>query len=178
MKIQNIHKNTIRHRKNNGWLQRSGKSEKPENDTKIKILKISRNCHKPSLSQGLEHFYKVTPCNEKCNFFILPSFILFSFILLKRITLIQYLFVGTGFTRPYFIHYLFVGTGSPSPYFQYIIHGKHKESSKYMIYGICSKILSISTVKIFHIHTTPIQWMRRIENDTKINPTFNFDKFL
>ena len=71
MKIQNIHKNTIRHRKNNGWHHRSGQSEKPENHTKMKILKISKNCHKPSLLQGLEQFYKVTPCNEKCNFFIL-----------------------------------------------------------------------------------------------------------
>ena len=72
MKIQNIHKNTIRHRKNNGWLQRSGQSEKPDNDTKIKILKIiSKNCHKPNLLQGIERFPKVTPCNEKCNFFIL-----------------------------------------------------------------------------------------------------------
>ena len=127
MKIQNIHKNTIRHRKNNEWLQRSGQSEKPENDTKLKILKISRNYHKPSLEQGLEQFYKVTPCNEKCNFFILLSFILFSFILLKRITLIQFLFVGTG---------------SPRPYFRYIIHGKHKESSKYMMHEIYSNILS------------------------------------
>ena len=152
MKIQNIHKNTIRHRKNNGWLQRSGQSEKPENDTKLKILKISRNSHKPSLPQVLEQYYKVTPCNEKCNFFILLSFILFSFILLKRITLIQFLFVGTA---------------SPRPYFRYIIHGKHKESSKYMIYEIYSNILSKWTVKIFHIHTTPIQWMRRIEKDTK-----------
>ena len=73
MKIQNIHKNTIRHRKNNGWLHRSGQSEKPENDTTIKILKISRNSHKSSLLQGLEQFYKVTPCNEKCNFFILQQ---------------------------------------------------------------------------------------------------------
>ena len=71
MKIQNIHKNTIKHRKNNGWLQWLGKSEKPENHTKIKILKISINCHKSSLEQGLERFFKVTPCNEKCNFFIL-----------------------------------------------------------------------------------------------------------
>ena len=47
----------------------TGKSEKSENDTKIKILKISRNCHKSSLLQGLEQFFKVTPCNEKCNFF-------------------------------------------------------------------------------------------------------------
>ena len=71
MKIQNIHKNTIRHRKNNERLQRTGQSEKPENDTKMKILKISKNCHKPSLEQGIERFFKVTPCNEKCNFFIL-----------------------------------------------------------------------------------------------------------
>ncbi len=35
MKIQNIHKNTIRHRKNNGWHQRTGQLEKPENDTKF-----------------------------------------------------------------------------------------------------------------------------------------------
>ena len=147
MKIQNIHKNTIRQRKNSEWLQCSRKSEKPENDTKLKILKISRNYHKPSLEQGLEQFLKVTPCNEKCNFFILLSF-----ILLKRITLIQYLFIGTG---------------SPRPYFRYIIYGKIKESSKYRIYEICSKILLISTVKIFHIHTIPIQWIRRIEKDTK-----------
>ena len=84
MTIQNIHKNTIRHRKNNRWLQRSGQSEKPNNDTKIKILKISKNCHKPSLTQGSEHFSKVTPCNEKCNFFIL----------LKRIPLLRILLIG------------------------------------------------------------------------------------
>ena len=71
MTVQHFHKNTIRYRKNNRWLQRSGQLEKPENDTKIKILKILRNYHKPSLEQGLEHFFKVTPCNEKCNFFIL-----------------------------------------------------------------------------------------------------------
>ena len=75
MITQNFHKNTIRHRKNSEWLQSSRNSEKPENDTKLKILKISRNCHKPSLPQGLEQFIKVTPCNEKCNFFILLSFI-------------------------------------------------------------------------------------------------------
>jgi len=64
MTIQDFHKNSE-------WLQRSGQSEKPENDTKIKILKFQENCHKPRLLQGLEHFFKVTPCNEKCNFFIL-----------------------------------------------------------------------------------------------------------
>ena len=150
MMTQNIHKNTIRHRKNSEWLQ---SSENSENDTKLKILKISRNYHKPSLTQGLEQFYKVTPCNEKCNFFIL-----FSFILLQSITLIQFLFVGTG---------------SPHPYFRYIIHGKNKESSKYMIYEIYSNILSNWMVKIFHIHTIPIQWIRRIEKDTKYIPLSN-----
>ena len=152
MKIQNIHKNTIRQRKNSEWLQSSGQSEKPENDTKIKILKISRNYHKPSLEQGLEQFYKVTPCNEKCNFFILLSF-----ILRQHISLIQFLFVGTGF---------------PRPNFRYIIHGKNKESSKYMIYGLCSNTLSKWRVKIFHIHTIPIQWMRRKVKNTKFIPTF------
>ena len=95
MTTQHFHKNTIRHRKNSEWLQSSGNSEKPENDTKLKILKISRNYHKPSLEQGLEQYYKVTPCNEKCNFFILLSF-----ILLKCVTFIQYLFVGTGSPHP------------------------------------------------------------------------------
>ena len=139
---------TIRHQKNNQWLQRL---ETQENDTKIKILKISRNYHKPSLQQGLEQLFKVTPCNEKCNFFILLSF-----ILLKSVTLIQYLFVGTEF---------------PRPYFRYIIHGKNKESSKYTIYRIYSNMMSKWMVKIFHIHTIPIQWIRRIKKDTKYIPT-------
>ena len=152
MITQNFHKNTIRHRKNSEWLQSSRNSEKPENDTKIKILKISRNFHKPSLEQGLEQFYKVTPCNEKCNFFILLSF-----ILRQHISLIQFVFVGTG---------------SPRPYFRYIIyHGKNKETSKYMIYGLCSNTLSKWRVKIFHIHTIPIQWMRRKVKNTKFIPT-------
>ena len=173
MITQNFHKNTIRHRKNSEWLQSSRNSEKPENDTKLKILKISRNCHKPSLPQGLEQFIKVTPCNEKCNFFILLSF-----ILLQHISLIQFIFVGTGFPRPYFIQFIFVRTGFPHPYFRYIIHGKNNESSKYMIYGLCSNILSKWTVKIFHIHTIPIQWMRRKVKNTKFIPIFNFNKFL
>ena len=84
MIIQHIHNNPIKHRKKNGWLQRSGQSEKPENDTKIKILKISRNYHKPSLPQGLEQLFKVTPCNEKCNFFIL----------LNRIPILRILLIG------------------------------------------------------------------------------------
>ena len=84
MKVQQFHENTIRHRKNNGWLQRLGQSEKPENDTKIKILKISRNCYKPNPPQGLEQLYKVTPCNEKCNFFILQ----------QRISLLRIVLIG------------------------------------------------------------------------------------
>ena len=144
MTIQNIHKNTIRHRKNSEWLQSSGNSEKPENDTKIKILKFQENYHKPSLTQGLEQSYKVTPCNEKCNFFILLFF-----IILKSITLIQFLFVGTG---------------SPHPYFRYITHGKNNESSKYTIYEINSNILSKWTDKIYHIHTIPIQYTSPLSN--------------
>ena len=150
MKIQHLHKNTIRHRKNSESLQCSGNPEKPENDTKLKILKILRNYHKPSLSQGLEQYYKVTPCNEKCNFFILLSF-----VLLKCIILIQFIFVGTE---------------SPPPNLRYIIQGKKNESSTYMIYGRSSNTLSKCLVKIFHIHTIPIQWIRRIGKDTKFVP--------
>ena len=82
MKTQKIHKNTIKQRKYCRWHKWTGNSEKPENHTKIKILKISRNCHKPTLQQGLEHFLKVTPSNEKCNFFILLQNILLLRILL------------------------------------------------------------------------------------------------
>ncbi len=156
MTIQNFHNNTIRYRKNSEWLQWAGNSEKPEKNTKIKILKFQENYHKPTLLQGLEQYYKVTPCNEKCNFFILLSFILLSFNLLKSITLIQFLFVGTGFSRPYF---------------RYIIHSKYKESSKSMIYRIYSNILSKWIQKIFHIHTIPIQWIKRIGKDTNFVPT-------
>ena len=84
MTIQHFHKNTIRHKKNNGWHQWLGKSVKPENDTKIKILKFQENYHKPSLFQGLEQFHKVTSWNEKCNFFIL----------LQNIPLIRILPIG------------------------------------------------------------------------------------
>ena len=118
MKIQHIRKNTIRHRKNNGWLQRSEQSEKPENDAKIKILKISKNCHKPSLPQGLERFSKVTPCNEKCNFFILLQnipllrILLMSIIPLCRdrtsllVQLQNLLFCMRGFLSPILHFYL------------------------------------------------------------------------
>ncbi len=154
MTIQRFHKNTIKHRKNSAWRQRLGKSEKPENDTNLKILIFQENYHKPSLPQGLERFYKVTLCNEKCNFFILQ----------QCITLILFFFIGTG---------------SPRPHFRYIIHSKSNESSKYMIYGIYSNILSKWTVKIFHIHTNLIQWMRRIGKDTKFSPTlYKWCKFL
>ena len=84
MKIQHFHINTIRYRKNSEWLQGSRKSEKPENNTKLKILKISRNYHKPSMEQGLEQLFKVTPCNEKCNFFIF----------LQNIPLLRILLIG------------------------------------------------------------------------------------
>ena len=125
MKIKNIQKNTIRHRKNNGRLQRSGQTEKPENHTKLKILKILRNYHKPSLPQGLEHFSKVTPCNEKCNFFTLLQNIPFLRILLTGIIplcrdgtslLVQLrnlLFCMRGFRSP--ILYFFCMRGFRSP---------------------------------------------------------------
>ena len=71
MTIQHFHKNTIRQRKNYKWIQWSGQLEKPENDTKIKILKFQDYYHNPCLVQELERFHKVTSCNEKCNFFIL-----------------------------------------------------------------------------------------------------------
>ena len=71
MIIQDFQKNTIRHKKNSEWFQRARNSEKPENDTKIKILNFQENYHTPSLTQGSEQSYKVTSCNEKCNFFIL-----------------------------------------------------------------------------------------------------------
>ena len=142
MTKQQFHKSTIRHRKNNQKLQYSENSEKPENNTKLKILKFQDNYHKPSLVQGLEQSYKVTSCNEKCNFFIL----------LQNIIVIQFLFVGTG---------------SPRPNLQYIIHVKNKKSYKSVIYDINSNILSKWTIKIFHIHTIQYQWMRKIEKDTK-----------
>ena len=51
---------------------------------KSKFLKFQENTHTPSLKQGLERFFKVTPCNEKCNFFILQ----------QRITLFRKLLIG------------------------------------------------------------------------------------
>ena len=84
MTNQQFHKNTIRHKKNSEWFQCTGNPVKPENDTKLKILKFQDNYNKSSPAQGLEQSYKVTPCNEKCNFFIL----------LKRITLLRILPIG------------------------------------------------------------------------------------
>ena len=161
MTIQHIHKNTIRQRKSSEWFQGSRNSEKPEKDTKIKILKFQENYNKPSPTQGLEQYYKVTPCNEKCNFFILLSF-----VLLKSITLIQFLFVGTGSPRPN------LRSNGIFPFVQNIENGTYKESFKYMIYGIYSNTMSKWIDKKFYIHTIPIQWMRRIEKDTKFIPTF------
>ncbi len=96
MKIQNFHKKTIRHRKNSGWLQWAGQSEKTENNTKLKILKFQENYNKPSPVQGLERFYKVTPCNEKCNFFILLSFINFFTHQLKIFVISSVSKMGSG----------------------------------------------------------------------------------
>ena len=148
MTIQHFHKNTIRHRKNNRWLQSPRNSDKPENDTKIKILKISRNCHKPSLKQGLEQLYKVTSCNEKCNFFIL----------LKSIPLFRILLIGiiplyrNGISRlAQLLNLLFCRRGFRSPI-----------------------LTTLLTRKIFHIVTLPNQWIRRIENDTKFVILINF----
>ena len=76
MTIQHFYQKTIRYRKNNEWIQGLENSENPQNNKKIKILKFQENYHKPSLIQGLEQFYKVTSCNEKCNFFILLQHIL------------------------------------------------------------------------------------------------------
>ena len=50
---------------------------------------------------------------------------------------------------------------------QNIANGKNNESSKYMIYEICSNILSKWIEKIFNIETIPNQWIRIIEKDTK-----------
>ena len=118
---------------------------------KSKFLNFNKITINPVYQRDKSNFDKVTSCNEKCNFFILLSF-----ILLKCITLIQFFFVGTG---------------SPRPNFRYIIYGKNNESAKYMIYEINSNILSKWREKIFYIVTIPIQWIRRIGKDTKIIPT-------
>ena len=141
MTIQHFYENKIRHKINNRWLQRLGQSEKPENDTKIKILKISRNYHKPSLEQGLERFFKVTPCNEKCNFFILLNRIpLFRILLTGIIPLCR---DGTSLMVQ-LLNLLFCSRGFRSPI-----------------------LTTLHIHKIFHIHTIPNRWMRKIKNDTK-----------
>ena len=162
MKIQNIHKNTIRHRKNNGWLQGSGQSEKPENDTKIKILNISINSHKPILPPGLEQLFKVTPCNEKCNFFNLLNripllrILLIGIIPLCRdgtsllVQLQNLLFCRLGFRSP--ILHFFCGRGFRSPIL-YFLYRK----------GFRSLILTFLTKT-----NMSNQWKRKIEKDTKI----------
>ena len=119
-----------------------GISEKPKNHRKMKILNFQEKYSKPILIKGLEQFYNVTSCDEKCNFFILQQWI----------TLIQILFVVTVF---------------PHLYFRYIIQGMHYESSKSMIYQICSNILIKWTVKNLHIHKIPNQDFRIIEKDTE-----------
>ena len=143
MTIQDFHKNSE-------WLQGSGNSEKPENDTKIEILKFQENCHKPSLLQGLERFFKVTPCNEKCNFFILLQnipllrILLMSIIPLCRdrtsllVQLQNLLFCMRGFLSP-ILHFLFFcRLGFRSPILTFLMKSNLSN-----------------------------QWIRRIEKDTK-----------
>ena len=136
MTIQQFHKNTIRHRKNNQWLQSSGNSEKPENNIKLKILKISRNYHKPSLSTGIRaistKLHHVT----------------------KSVTFSFYSTEYSIITKEYLIgmQFLFVGTGPPRPYFRYIIHGKNKESLQ--IYDLWFPIPDSNTISICRIGFT------------------------
>ena len=137
MTDQYLYKNTIRHRKNNQWLQRL---ETQENDTKMKIFKFQENCHKPSLLKELEMFFKVTPCNEKCNFFILLSF-----NLLKSISLLRIFLIGIIRLRRVrisllvqFLNILFCRRGFRSPILTFLM--KTNMSN---------------------------QWIRKIENDTK-----------
>ena len=149
MTDQHLHKNTIRHQKNNQWLQRS---EKPENHKKMKISKFQENHHKPSQLQRLEQYYKVTPCNEKCNFFILLSF-----NLLKSISLLRIFLIGIiRFRRVrisilvQFLNLLFCRRGMP------------------LIPEFRSPILTtLHTCKIFHIHTIANQWIKEKVKDTK-----------
>ena len=151
MTVQQFHKNTIRHRKNSEWFQSSENSEKQGNDTKIKILKISINYHKPSLEQELEQFYKVTPCNEKCNFFILLSFILQKCISLLRIVLIGIISLcrdGTSLLVQ-LLNLLFCRRGFRSPI-----------------------LTTLHTRKIFHIHTTPNSMDEKNKKRHKIHPHF------
>ncbi len=61
----------------------------------------------------------------------------------------------------------FVVAGFPCPLVQNIANGKTNESSKSMIYEICSNALSKSKDKIFHIQTIPNQWIKRKVKDTK-----------
>ena len=120
---------------------------------KSKFLNFNKITINPVYQRDKSNFDKVTSCNEKCNFFILLSF-----ILLKCITLIQFFFVGTG---------------SPVRIFDILYMAKtmNPPKAKYMIYEINSNILSKWREKIFYIVTIPIQWIRRIGKDTKIIPT-------
>ena len=152
MTNQHLHKNTIRHRKNNQWLQRL---ETQENHTKMKIFKFQENCHKPSLLKELEMFFKVTPCNEKCNFFILLSF-----NLLKSISLLRIFLIGI-------IRFRWVRI---SPMIQNIANNKNKESFKNMVYEICSNNLS-KWIRYIESQTIRNQWIKGKVKDTKFIPT-------
>ncbi len=92
MTIQNIHKNIVRQRKiancfKDQEIQKNQKITQISKFLNFKILKFQDNYIKPNLPQGLEQYYKVTPCNEKCNFFILLSFILLKSITLNTVLL-------------------------------------------------------------------------------------------
>ncbi len=67
---------------------------------------------------------------------------------------------------------LFIELVFPNPLVQNIENTKIKESSKSMIYEICSNTLSKSQDKIFNIQTIPNQCTKRKVKDTKFNPHF------
>ena len=64
---------------------------------------------------------------------------------------------------------LFIELGFPCPLVQNIVNGKIQDQRilKSMIYEICSNILSEWIEKIFLIHMIQIQWLKKIEKDTK-----------
>ena len=98
--------------KNSEWLQASRNSEKPENDTKLKILKISRNCHKPSLPQGLEQFIKLHHVTKSVTF----SFTLFHF------------------TTAYLINTVHLRRDGVSPSVFYTVHLRRDSLYQYLLY--------------------------------------------
>ena len=67
---------------------------------------------------------------------------------------------------------LFIELGFPCPLVQNIVNVKINESSKSMIYEICSNVLSKWMDKIFHIQTILNQWIKRKVKDTTFIPHF------